>query len=302
MRPFFLAPLLAILLSSAAPAQPAGGLTYYATRAAFDAAHPGLPVEDFEDVTIDGFWCASFSPVDWNTDDACYDPGTLPVGLGLAAYGPTQNEWDALIAHAAGSFGQPSIVVGANLEVDTTAVWFGGTKPTIAAGMDVFAFFANPGNPGITVEVYDDGGALLGTTTVEADTLGTFFGVRAHGAALGTIRLDMDEDYVMVDNVAFAMILGGSAETLPEAASSFSVSPNPLVETGTVALTLVRPSSVVLAVFDVLGRRVATLHDGALGAGPHTFSFDGRGLPPGAYVVRLTADGASAARRVTVAR
>ncbi|HYE95177.1 MAG TPA: FlgD immunoglobulin-like domain containing protein, partial [Rubricoccaceae bacterium] len=68
------------------------------------------------------------------------------------------------------------------------------------------------------------------------------------------------------------------------------------------ALTLGRSQAVTVAAFDVLGRRVATLHDGALGAGPHTFSFDGRSLPPGAYVVRLTADGASAARRVTVAR
>ena len=41
------------------------------------------------------------------------------------------------------------------------------------------------------------------------------------------------------------------------------------------------------AVYDVLGRRVALLHEGMLGAGRHAFGLDGGALPAGVYVVRV---------------
>jgi hypothetical protein len=65
------------------------------------------------------------------------------------------------------------------------------------------------------------------------------------------------------------------------------VAPNPTDGRATVALTLAGECGVRVAVYDVLGRRAALLHDGALGAGAHAFAFDGSLLPSGVYVVRV---------------
>ena len=57
-----------------------------------------------------------------------------------------------------------------------------------------------------------------------------------------------------------------------------------------------------LEVFDLLGRRVSTLVDGPVAAGPQTATFDARGLPSGTYLVRLTGGEASVTQTVTVVR
>jgi hypothetical protein len=297
MRLLLLAGLLPALVQPAAAQR--GGLTFYDSRAVFNAAHPGLFVEDFEDVHVpNGISCWCTSPVDANTDNECYDPGTLVAPFGLAAVGPTQFEFDALIALGPGYFGQPSIVAGANLEVDTTVAWF---DPGVdAVGMEVYAYF---GNPGITVDVFDTAGVLLGSTTIPGDTTGTFFGVHSDGALIGAVHLDADDDYTMLDDVAYSTTPVGVAPPPDEAARlGLEVRPNPLRGAGTVTPTLDRPQHAVLAVHDGLGRRVALLHDGSLGAGAHRFALDGRRLPAGTYVVRLTAGEATAARQVTVVR
>ena len=52
-------------------------------------------------------------------------------------------------------------------------------------------------------------------------------------------------------------------------------------------LVLDRPARARLAVYNLLGERVALLVDGWLPAGSHTFRFDGEGLPSGVYMARL---------------
>jgi len=44
------------------------------------------------------------------------------------------------------------------------------------------------------------------------------------------------------------------------------------------------------------------LHDGALPAGVHTFTFDASGLPSGTYVVRATGATGQQTRTVTLAK
>ena len=59
-----------------------------------------------------------------------------------------------------------------------------------------------------------------------------------------------------------------------------------------------------VAVFDALGRRVATLHEGPLAAGEHTLTLDPKAasLRSGVYVVRATAGAGAVSRRITVLR
>ena len=90
--------------------------------------------------------------------------------------------------------------------------------------------------------------------------------------------------------------------TPPPAGASLAVAPNPTGGAATVRLDLPAPADVRVAVYDVLGRRVAPLASGPLTAGTHRFALDGAGWAPGVYVVRAEVGGAALARRVTVAR
>ena len=90
--------------------------------------------------------------------------------------------------------------------------------------------------------------------------------------------------------------------TAPEAALLGEPRPNPFSARTVIPFTLDAEAPVSLAVFDALGRRVATLADGPLAAGDHRATFDASGLAPGPYVVRLEVDGQTVTRRVLFVR
>ncbi|HYE96914.1 MAG TPA: endonuclease [Rubricoccaceae bacterium] len=92
---------------------------------------------------------------------------------------------------------------------------------------------------------------------------------------------------------------GTAMEETPPAASALSVpSPNPFLEETRLVLTLARPAAVRVEVVDVLGRRVAVLHDGPAPAGALPLSLGGQSLAPGLYLVRATGAGSVVVRRV----
>jgi hypothetical protein len=81
--------------------------------------------------------------------------------------------------------------------------------------------------------------------------------------------------------------------------------PNPFGGSTTIRMSLEREGDAELAIFDLGGRRVATLHHGPLPAGTHTFEWQGlddsgRRMPPGMYVSRLQADGVAESRRMVM--
>jgi FtsP/CotA-like multicopper oxidase with cupredoxin domain len=65
--------------------------------------------------------------------------------------------------------------------------------------------------------------------------------------------------------------------------------PNPFNPSTTIRYSLPATMNVKLEVFNMLGRRVATLVNGEVSAGSHEARFDARRLASGAYVYRLTA-------------
>ncbi|MDX1421110.1 MAG: T9SS type A sorting domain-containing protein, partial [Rubricoccaceae bacterium] len=91
----------------------------------------------------------------------------------------------------------------------------------------------------------------------------------------------------------------GAAAGVGSPGVSISISPNPSRGGATATVTLAEASEVTVSVYDVLGRRVAVLHEGPLGAGAHAFGLDLRGLPPGVYVVRVEAGGVVQTARAT---
>ncbi|MEP0546559.1 MAG: penicillin acylase family protein [Rhodothermales bacterium] len=79
--------------------------------------------------------------------------------------------------------------------------------------------------------------------------------------------------------------------------------PNPLTADGlTVRFEMPESGTARIEVIDVLGRTVAVLADGPQAAGSQSAAFDASGLPSGVYFVRLTADGTTQARKLTVVR
>jgi len=55
--------------------------------------------------------------------------------------------------------------------------------------------------------------------------------------------------------------------------------------------------------YDLLGRRLRTLHDGALDAGEaYTFQLKTETLPSGTYFLRVTGERVEEVRRITVVR
>lgn len=101
-----------------------------------------------------------------------------------------------------------------------------------------------------------------------------------------------------------APVAAESAAPNPSALTLGPVYPNPLSATrsASVPLTLNTSAEVSVRVFDVLGREVATLHDGPLGPGTHRFQFAAHTLRAGAYVVRVSGASDDVTRTFTVIR
>ncbi|MBZ0265029.1 T9SS type A sorting domain-containing protein [bacterium] len=81
--------------------------------------------------------------------------------------------------------------------------------------------------------------------------------------------------------------------------------PNPFNPATTISFNLDRSASIRLTVFDVLGRRVASLVSGRVSAGEHSVVWDGRDfggqmVSSGKYFYRLEADGRQIARSVVL--
>ncbi|NBB87495.1 MAG: T9SS type A sorting domain-containing protein, partial [Bacteroidetes bacterium] len=83
--------------------------------------------------------------------------------------------------------------------------------------------------------------------------------------------------------------------------------PNPFRTQTTLQFDVPEPVDVTLSVYDVMGRKVATLVDQPMQAGAHEVVWQGRGrngqtLASGVYFVRLTAGDRTATQRLTIVR
>lgn len=94
-----------------------------------------------------------------------------------------------------------------------------------------------------------------------------------------------------------------------ERGSLFLAPPRPNPSTGSVEISFRLPEAgpVRLIVADVAGRQVAVLHDGPMGAGSHTFRWDGRSVGgkqalSGVYFYSLTAGSRTLTQRVVLER
>ncbi len=114
--------------------------------------------------------------------------------------------------------------------------------------------------------------------------------------------------YVANDDDSYAVAVGNfrgapvAADEPVAGRTSLALAPNPTRSDATLTLSLDAAQTVSVAVFDVLGREVARVHDGPLAAGTHTLRIDASQMPPGVYTVRASSSGRVLAQRFTVVR
>jgi photosystem II stability/assembly factor-like uncharacterized protein len=93
-----------------------------------------------------------------------------------------------------------------------------------------------------------------------------------------------------------------SSPELPTAVMLTPNFPNPFNPATTMEIVLPQPGDVTLAVYDVLGRVVATLVTGRREAGTTRVRWDAAGMPSGVYFARLTTPAATLCRKMLLLR
>ncbi|MEZ4701030.1 MAG: T9SS type A sorting domain-containing protein [Rhodothermales bacterium] len=78
--------------------------------------------------------------------------------------------------------------------------------------------------------------------------------------------------------------------------------PNPFNPQTSFTLSLAEATHARIAIYDLIGRQVALLHDGELSASTHTFHFDGAGLATGVYLLRVQTQRFNETRRLILAK
>ena len=78
--------------------------------------------------------------------------------------------------------------------------------------------------------------------------------------------------------------------------------PEPFSRSSTISYSLPQEAEVRLTVFDILGRRVATLVNERQDTGHKKAVFDGSDLPPGVYFYRIEIGHASATRSMMLVK
>ncbi|PSQ85285.1 MAG: hypothetical protein BRD40_00460, partial [Bacteroidetes bacterium QS_1_65_9] len=91
-------------------------------------------------------------------------------------------------------------------------------------------------------------------------------------------------------------------QSVPEEFALKKPYPNPARGQATLAYALPEQSEVRITVYDVLGRRVATLVEGRKKAGTYRATLEASQLPSGTYFARVRAEGFRQTRRLTVVR
>ncbi len=84
------------------------------------------------------------------------------------------------------------------------------------------------------------------------------------------------------------------------APGSLAIYPSPFSDRTTVRFALGEAAEVRVAVYDVLGRRVALLAEGLAEAGEHEATFEAADLPSGVYLVRFEAAGRTHTQQITL--
>jgi hypothetical protein len=149
----------------------------------------------------------------------------------------------------------------------------------------------------------DGSGTFINPRTLDASSAGSCATLhdRDNDGDLDITGVDEIDDLIFI----FDNEIPTSAGEPVSSPVQFSVEqnyPNPFNPSTRIRFSLDEASRVVLRVYDVLGREVATLRDGEMEPGWHEVEFDASGLASGIYVYRLVAGNRSESRKFVLSR
>lgn len=276
-----------------------GGATVFTDRALFDAACGIFPIETFEEANVEPKMSAAmFAPLDSTTNNDIFSPGDILPGFVITVEPPQPNTEELFIS-GVGFINAPSVQVGGNVPFSEPILTF---SPTVdCAGFDIDL---NGMGLATSVTAFDASGDSLGSAVVTGFSL-KFVGFSSPDAPVASILTgtNASQEYADFDNVTFGDVATTSTDPNdPLAGMAAVASPNPFAGQTAIRFVLDASADVRLTVYDVLGREVAVLLDGPLGAGSHSASFDAHGLSPGTYVYRFVIGTGVQMGRMTLAR
>ncbi len=203
--------------------------------------------------------------------------------------GSTQNALDA-VADAGGP-----VIDGSSLLIVGPGGANNSTNPDVI----------DPISPAVSAYTYF-GGSNTGAVYYENDTRKHMYCAFAFeavsGASSTTSRADVLHavvtDWWGLDDVEDTE----HGTVIPSDFAISSVFPNPFNPTTTLQVDVPLTSEIRLAVFDILGREVATLHQGRLSAGTHAFTWSAYEMASGVYFAVMEANGVRNVSRLVLTK
>ena len=109
-------------------------------------------------------------------------------------------------------------------------------------------------------------------------------------------QVDLDGNSTLTDPISVTV-------QMKEAVKLAAPAPNPVSSTAKLSFAVKEQTKTTIALYNTLGQQVATLYEGVPQAGQQqTTRIDATNLPSGAYFLRLSSDGRTRTRRLTVVR
>ena len=199
-------------------------LTYYSDRSSFDAAYPGLAIEDFEKAILgpNNVSIGFAPPLDINTNNGVFAPGDILNGVSFNTTLPPPPSEQFQV------YGSGFIPGVTSKSLVDTADAPGGTALVVdflgtgipAAGFDFYVFLANPIHlisAPTHMSVFGSGNVLVGETTVDSSSSApVFFGVASSSDMITRITILGEYpgyyQWEGIDNVTF----NSSSSPVPE--------------------------------------------------------------------------------------
>lgn len=190
-------------------------LSYYSSRATFDASNPGLVTEDFEEGTAAVGFAA---PLDSSSDNAAFSPGDILPGVSFDNTLSGSKEYSFVVvtsSHYAGLVSK--VLFNQDDEPAGTALVMDFTDGTAAAGFDFYVGLTDLVTATTHVTIFGESGPIDTQDVLSSDSGPTFFGVSSATDAITRIEILGDVEgafeWEFLDNVAF-LPEPGSAELM----------------------------------------------------------------------------------------
>ena len=154
----------------------------------------------------------------------------------------------------------------------------------------------------------DLGPALAGRVLPQAGNLSRNTTWTLYALEPGTYRWTVravDNAFNGGSAVGGTFVIGSTTNADAVSPRGFALSPafpSPFNREAHFTLALSSEENVVVAIYDMRGRRVSIVHDGPLGPGSHDLTLPAGDLPSGIYFVRARTQGQTAIRNVTLLR